>query len=237
MIFASNLLGLLNLDVVMVTQELTKVLPKDIVELLSSYLQYVSHNSSGALMGFALVFTIWFPMRAARGLMDDVRAAYQLPKSNRPILYLAKQLAFTVILLVVIALTLMLSILGQRIVDTLIGWLPAATTMRISGFLLQTWHYLRFVLAGAIMSLLLGALYLLPQDEWRPIRRILPGTIIALAGWLIVSVLFSFYVNNFAKYSVIYGALGAVIALLVWLYMTAVILIMGAEINAALNKA
>lgn len=70
-------------------------------------------------------------------------------------------------------------------------------TMNTSGFLLQIWHYLRFVLAGTIMFFLLGALYLFSRDEWHA---------------------------------------GSIIALLSWLYMTAVILIMGAEINAALNE-
>lgn len=236
MIFVSNLLGQLNLDVAIVTQELIKVLPKDIVDLFASYLEYVSENSSGVLMGFSLVFTIWFPMRAAGGLMDDVRSAYQLSKPHRPVLYLVKQLVFTVVLLVVIALTLVLSILGQRIVDTIIGWLPSGKTLNVSAFLLETWHYLRFVLAGVIMLITLGALYMLPQDEWQPIRKIMPGTIVALVGWLTVSVVFSYYVNNFANYTVIYGTLGAVIALLSWLYMTAIILILGAEINAAMRE-
>lgn len=235
MIFVSNLLGRLNLDVVLITQELTKVLPKDIVALFSSYLEYVSQNSNGALMGFSLVFTIWFPMRAAGGLMDDVRTAYQLSKAKSPILYLVKQLIFTMVLLLVIALTLILSILGQRIVEIIIGWFPAAVTMNISGLLLETWHYFRFVLAGVIMLLTLGTLYILPQDEWQSFRKIFPGTIIALAGWLTVSIVFSYYVNNFANYSVIYGTLGAVIALLSWLYITSIMLILGAEINAVLN--
>lgn len=168
--------------------------------------------------------------------MDDVRTAYQLSKAKNPILYLVKQLVFTIVLLLVIALTLILSILGQRIVEIIIGWFPAAVTMNISGFLLETWHYLRFVLAGVIMLLTLGTLYVLPQDEWQSFRKIFPGTIIALAGWLTVSIVFSYYVNNFANYSVIYGTLGAVIALLSWLYMSAIILILGAEFNAALNE-
>ena len=62
-------------------------------------------------------------------------------------------------------------------------------------------------------------------------RQALPGTLAAAAGWLIASIGFSFYVERAAKYSLVYGSIGAVIVLLIWLYFTGVILIMGAELN------
>ena len=80
----------------------------------------------------------------------------------------------------------------------------------------------------------LGTLYVASLDKRQTIKDILPGIMAALTSWMIVSIGFSFYVENFADYSVIYGTLGAVIVLLMWLYMTAVILILGAELNAAI---
>lgn len=235
LIFLSNLLGMLNLDVALITQELQRVLPRDIVDMLAAYLDYVSHTSGPVLLGFSLVFTIYFPMRASRGLMDDVRRAYQLPKSSRPVSYILRQLGYTVVLLLVIVLTLFLSTLGQRILGFIIEWIPAADGLNISDFLLKLWHYLRFAVAAVIMFAALGALYALAQDHRQPVRSILPGVIAALVAWLVLSIGFSFYVDHFANYSIIYGTLGAVIALLIWLYMTAIILIMGAELNAVLR--
>lgn len=235
LIFLSNLLGMLNLDVALVTQELQRVLPRDIVAMLTTYLDYVSHTSGPVLLGLSLVFTIYFPTRASRGLMDDVRRAYQLPKNSRPVSYILRQLGYTVVLLLVIVLTLFLSTLGQRILGFIIEWLPAADQLNISDFLLTLWHYLRFAVAAVIMFAALGTLYALAQDQRQPVRGILPGIFAALLAWLTVSVCFSFYVDHFANYSIIYGTLGAVMALLIWLYMTAVILIMGAELNAVLR--
>ena len=85
------------------------------------------------------------------------------------------------------------------------------------------------------MFIALGSLYSMAQDNRKKVSEILPGTVIALFAWLIVSMFFSFYVENFANYSVIYGTLGAVIVLLIWLYVTSVILILGAEINATID--
>ena len=75
------------------------------------------------------------------------------------------------------------------------------------------------------------------QDRKNRVRTILPGVVLAMAAWLTVSIGFSIYVENVADYSGIYGTLGAVSVLLVWLYLTSFVLILGAEFNAALLHA
>lgn len=233
LIFISNLLGMLKLDVPQITRVLTAVLPADILNLLTAYLNYVSHTSSHTLMWFSLVFSVWFPMRAARGLMDDVRRAHQLARPGHPILYLAKQLLFTLVLLVVIVLTLLLSTISPRLLDYLLNRSSLLKRLNMD-VLLALWHYLRFAVAGLVMLSMLAALYILPHDRRPRIRSILPGVLLAIVAWLAVSVGYSYYVDHFSNYSVIYGALGAMMALLVWLYMSAFILILGAEVNAVL---
>ena len=235
LIFASNLLGLLKLDVYAITQTLSNFLPKDIVGLIESYLDYISHTSGHLLLWFSLVFSIWFPMRAVKGLMDDVRLAHHLNKPPNSLKYRLRQLIYTVVFLVVIILTLALSTLGEHVLGY-IGRLLPENTPRISGFIPDFWQYLRFIPMALLMFAALGALYALSMDKRPPIRQILPGIIAALISWMIVSIGFSFYVENFAHYSLIYGTMGAMIVLLMWLYMTALVLILGAEFNAALTE-
>ena len=91
---------------------------------------------------------------------------------------------------------------------------------------------MRFPLAAAVGALALFFLYALAQDARRPIRELWPGALGALAVWLGLSRLYSLYVAHLAHYSLFYGAVGAVIVLLVWLYLTSAVLIMGAEANA-----
>ena len=235
LIFASNLLGLLKLDVFSITQTLSNFLPKDIVGLIESYLEYISHTSGHLLLWFSLVFSIWFPMRAVKGLMDDVRLAHHLSKPPNSLKYRLRQLIYTVVFLVVIILTLALSTLGEHVLGY-IGRLLPEYTPRISGFIPDFWQYLRFIPMALLMFAALGALYALSMDKRPPIKQILPGIIAALISWMVVSIGFSFYVENFAHYSLIYGTMGAMIVLLMWLYMTALVLILGAEFNAALTK-
>ena len=235
LIFISNLLGMLDLNVTSISNTLLPVLPDDVVYLLEAYLNHVTDNSSSVLFWFSLVFTVWFPMRAVKGLMDDVRLAYQLGKPSRPVFYAVRQFLFTIAFLVIIIVLSLLSILGRRFVTTVTDWLEVEEILQISPMLLNLWQYLRFVLLAVIMFAVLGLLYAASQDKKQPVKTIIPGAAMALAAWLGVSIGFSLYVENFADYSLIYGTLGAVIVLLVWLYMTSLVLILGAEFNASLT--
>lgn len=235
LVFISSLLGLLNLNVSSITRTLLPIMPDDVVYLLESYLNHVSDNSSHVLLWFSLVFTVWLPMRAVKGLMDDVRLAYRLEKPARPVRYAIRQFAFTVIFFVIIIVLFLLATLGRRFVSTVTDWLGIDRILPIPSVLLNLWQYLRFVLIAVMMFAALGLLYAAAQDQRQRIKTILPGVAAAMAAWLLVSIGFSIYVENFANYSVIYGTLGAVIVLLLWLYMTSLILILGAEFNAALD--
>ena len=84
------------------------------------------------------------------------------------------------------------------------------------------------------ISNLLGLLDLNVASITEALLPIMPGVVLAMVAWLVVSIGFSAYVENVADYSVIYGTLGAVIVLLIWLYLTSFILILGAEFNVAL---
>lgn len=234
LIFVSNLLGMLDLDVTSITNTLLPIMPDDVVYLLEAYLEHVTDNSTPVIFWFSLVFTVWFPMRAVKGLMDDIRIAYQLGKPSRPVFYAVRQFLFTLAFLVIIVVLFLLAILGRRFVTTALNWLGIGDILQISPVMLNLWQYLRFVLLAAIMFAVLGLLYAASQDKKQPVKNIMPGAVMALVAWLAVSIGFSMYVENFANYSLIYGTLGAVIVLLIWLYMTALILILGAEFNAAL---
>lgn len=228
MIFCSSLLGLLDLDVSGIIHGLTPFLPGGVLDVLESYLTYVGQTSSRTMLWFGLVFTIYFPMRAADCLMSAVRRAYHLPRPKNQLLYMGKVLLYTVFLLVTIALTLALSTVGRQVLEFVDRFVVVPEAF------IDLWSGLRFLVLAGVMFAAIGLLYAAAQDARRPARSIVPGAVLALAVWMAVSAAFSFYVENFAKYSVIYGALGTVIVLMMWLNLTAVVLIMGAEINGVL---
>lgn len=227
-IFLSSLLGLLDLDISSIVLGLRSFLPNSVVDLVESYLGYVSGTSSRAMLWFGLVFTIYFPMRAADCLMGAVRKAYRLSRPKNQFFYMAKVLLYTVFLLVTIALTLALATVGRAALEF------AGRFIVVPAAFIELWEDLRFLILGGVMFAAVGLLYAAAQDAVQPAGNILPGALAALVGWMVVSAAFSFYVEHFANYTVIYGALGAVIVLMMWLNLTAVMLVMGAEINGVL---
>ena len=230
LIFLSSLLGLLELDISSIIQGLTPLLPAGVVDVVESYLSYVSATSSRAMLWFGLVFTIYFPMRAADCLMIAVRRAYHLPRPKNQVLYMMKVLLYTVFLLVTIALTLALVTVGRQALEF------AGRFVVVPEAFIELWTDLRFLVLGGVMFGAVGLLYAAAQDSRQAARNVVPGALAALVGWMVVSAAFAFYVENFANYTVIYGALGTVIVLMMWLNLTALMLIMGAEINGVLNS-
>ena len=236
LIFVNNLLGMLNWNVTAISNILLPVLPGEVVSMLEAYLIYIQGESSPVLLWFSLAFFVWFPLRAVRSLTNDVRLAYQLGKPTDPVRYALRQMVFALFFLVIVTLTLVLCVLGRRFISAVAGRLEQGHALKIPALGLNLWQYLRFLLLGALMFLILVLLYTVAQDKRPPIRTLLPGIALSLVSWLVISIGFSMYVENFGKYSIIYGTLGTVIVLLIWLYMTSYLLILGAELNAALAR-
>lgn len=228
LIFISALLGLLRLDVAGILLALGEILPREVVDLIEVYLTYVSRTTSLRLMVFGLVFSIYFPMRATNSLMRSVRTAYHLGPPRGPVRHALKTLLYTVLLIVTIAASLALMTVGDRVLNY------AVEHFRLPLFFAAAWARLRFPAVAVVCYFALFLLYALAQDERRPWRDLWPGTLAALAAWMCVSWLYAFYVDNIANYSLLYGSIGTVIALMIWLYMSSVVLIMGAELNGTI---
>lgn len=231
LIFLHNLLGRFQFSAMGLLGQLRHLLPEQVLVLVETYLSYVEETSSPALLWFSLVFTLWFPMRAVRSLMGSVRQAYHLGEVRNRLWYNLKILLYTVTLLVTIVANLVLATVGRRALGLVQRLLPITLPQVLS----EGWNLLRFGLLGVLIFGAVGLLYAMAQDTPQRGRCILPGAVAALAAWLAMSAGFSFYVEHFANYSLIYGALGTVIILMVWLYMTAIVLIMGAEVNDTLR--
>lgn len=227
LIFLSNLVGMMQLDIDRILTQLNTIIPADVVALIRQYLSYVSAASSRTLMIFSLVFSVYFPYRAANALMVSVRKAYGMGKPTHFLRYQCKLLLSAVCFIFVLALSAAAAVLGERFLAFVSRYVPQAET------LLSLWVDLRFVLLGAVLFFVIAFLYGLAQEKGR-INRIWPGALLSLVMWVALSLFFSLYVESAARYNVIYGSIGAIIVLLLWLYLASVMLIMGAEFNSVL---
>lgn len=228
LIFVSTLLGVLELDIASITAVLTPILPSDVVDIIRTYLEYVAANQSRQLLWFSLIFSIWFPMRSTGCLMHSLRKAFGRSAPENILLGQLRTLLFTIWMIFVIGLTLTLVVVGRRALYFLSGFLPLSETF------ISVWGYLRFIILGLVMAISLGILYQLALGQRRPLREVLPGVGSSLAAWLLLSMAFSYYVENVARYAQLYGSIATIVVVLLWLYMSGQVLILGAELSASL---
>lgn len=228
LIFISVLLGALQLNVESITAFLSNIAPPAVVGIVKAYLEYVSGNASKELLWFSLVFSIWFPMRATSCLMHSVRKAFNYGPPKSILRSTLRTLLFALLLIVSIALTTLLTMVGRRALEFV------STLITIPESFISVWSYLRFVLMGLVMAAMLWTLYMLALGETIPARQVLPGVASSLAGWLAVSMAFSYYVEHFAHYAELYGSIATIIVALLWLYWSGTVLVLGAELNGAM---
>ncbi len=225
LILVSSLISTLIHDVPAIPDTLSAVLPESVLVIAETYLNYVSENVSRSMLWFSAVFSVWFPLRATRCLLRSVRIAYGLGKPKHKFRYHFRTVFFTVLLLTCLVTSLLLLSLGSRAAQAMMS------VWSLPRYFPGLWGVLRFIFLSAVIFAAVFALYAAAQDERRPIYALLPGAALATPAWIAVSLGYSFYAEHISNYSAVYGALGAVIVLLIWLYLTAITLIMGAEFN------
>jgi Predicted membrane protein len=228
LIFLNSLLGMLHLDFTGLLEGAVEFLPPSVLEFARTYLDYVGRTSSMRLLWFGLFFSIYFPMRATNTLMRAVRTAYHLGPPRGAVSHTLKTLVYTVLLIVTVVLTLTLLTVSNLALNyaTEHFGLPIRAA--------ELWQRLRFPLTALLMYFALYLLYFMTQDTRQPLRNLFPGALAALVGWLLVSVGYAFYQEHVAAYSLLYGSIGTVMGLLVWLCLSGTVLIMGAELNGTL---
>jgi membrane protein len=205
---------------------LSGVLPAQTQELLSQQLHNLVQASNGAL-GFAavvgLLLALWSASRGMSGLITAINIAYE-EKERR---------GFFKLNLIAIGLTLGL-LAGGIVAISLVAILPAVVQLLAVGpaakwlLLLAQWPLLI-----VLVMLGLAVLYRFGPDRDKPQWRwVSPGTVAATLLWIVASVGFAVYVANFNSYDKTYGSLGGVVILLTWLYLSALVVLLGAAINA-----
>ncbi len=179
----------------------------------------------------ATLISIWAASRVMTSLMEGFRAAYHI-RTGRPFL---RQQGMAILLVPAAALPLLaasgLVLFGNRTEQLALRWLGLLP----AGQEIETW--VRLLASGARYAVAITAnvavaatLYSLGPNRPQRWRNIWPGAVVATALWLVSTLGFAWYVRNMAGYNVLYGSIGAAIALLVWMYVLAAVVLLGCEI-------
>ena len=230
LILVSILLGLLQLDMESTLAVLSRLIPEEVVQVIESYLTYVSGLQSPRLLWFCMVFSIWFPMRAISCLTHSIRKAFGKPQPENPLKNQLLLLIGALLLIVVISLALVLIVIGRRVLEL------AARVVTLSPGFIALWSYGRFLILFVVVFLSIAGVYSLALGRRMPWRETLPGVSFSVCAGTLLGMLFSYYVENFGQYSILYGSIATIIVVLLWLYMTSNVLVLGAELSAELSR-
>ena len=207
--------------------------PPGTQDLLQNYFS-IGGKRPVSLLVVASLVSIWAASGAMMSLMEGFQGAYRIP-AGRPFLTqraVAAVLVLCAVLPMVGGSTLIL--FGNRaesVIDKLMGFgTEAAAWVMVLG------KILRYVLAFVSIVAAASLLYRIGPNRRMAFRNVWPGSVLATAVWFLVTIVFGWYVRNIANYNVLYGSIGAVIALLVWMYVLAVVALIGCEFNAAWEK-
>jgi membrane protein len=190
-----------------------------------------SQGAAGVLFVVGLLGALWSASGYVAAFMRASNSIYDMPE-GRPIWKtLPVRVGLTLVLLILLALSTIAVVLTGGLaekVGNVIGLGDTAVTV---------WNIAKWPVLLLVVSFMFALLYWAAPNVKQPgFRWVSPGGILAVVGWLIASAAFAFYVSSFGSYNKTYGALGGVVVFLVWLWISNIVILLGAEFNAELER-
>ena len=211
---------------------LTAVVPESASDLINTTLQEVTRGSGGGKLSLALLFALWAATQGMDAIIESLNVAYEVEES-RP--WWKKQLIaleLTIVSFGLIACALLLMIYGGRLSEIMVS------TFGFSTFIAGVWRVLQWPLLLVFVLTAFNTLYLYaPNVKHRRWHWLMPGTVVGVALWLMVSFGFKLYLSFFDRFTITYGSIGAVIILLLWLYLSGTAILIGGTVNSEIERA
>jgi membrane protein len=211
-----------------ISDALTKIMPAG-AATVQAYLRGSSGRSFGLIFTTSLL-TLWLASGVMVSWMEGFRRSYELPK----IWGLVKErfIALSLVILAGIPLSCstILVAFGNRIETRIM----ISIGHEFSPYVYLMWMFIRWLIAITTSVAVIALIYHNAVPRTQPWHSVLPGATLATGMWFLATILFGWYLQHYADYSVIYGSLGVAIAILVWMYMISLVILIGAEFNAML---
>ncbi len=202
------------------------VLPEQAMGVVEQVIGQIRGQSSGGLLSLGIIIALWAASSGVRMLTSALNAAYDVAEDRPAWKRYPLSIFYTIVLAIVIILAVGLMLVGPQVME----WL--ADQIGLGALFVTLWAWLRLPVAILLLMVVVALVYYLLPNVDQPFRFITPGSVLAVVVWIAASFGFSFYVSNFASYSATYGSLGAVIVLLLYFFISAAVLLFGAEVNA-----
>ncbi len=210
---------------------MAKFVPAQAMQAIQPIIASVLRPPGTGLLSFGIIGALWVASSGFASLIDALNVAYDVPET-RPY-WKTRSLAVLLTLVVggLVVIGLGVTLLGPNFA------LRLSHHIHLSAIFVKSWPILRWIVIFATIVLAVECLYYLAPNVKQRFRFTLPGAVIGVIAWIIISLGFGIYVREFANYNATYGALGGIIALMFWFYLSSIAILVGGEINAELLKA
>jgi membrane protein len=231
-----SILGLV-VDPATITRVITDVVsslgPKSATDTFKGPIEQISSNRSGAVLGliFGIAAALWTASGYTGAFMRASNAIYER-EEGRPFWILRPLQILVTLVLVMMAALVVLSLVITGPVASAIGGAVGLGDAAVTAWNIAKWP----VMLVVVMVMLAVLYWSSPNAKPAGFRWVSPGSVLAVVVWIVASAAFAFYVGNFGSYNKTYGTLGGVIAFLVWMWITNVAVLLGAELNAETER-
>lgn len=205
---------------------LDDLLPSTMAEGAEELIYSTYRNSSGAMVGISAVTALWSASRGIYGLLTGLNAVYGVSENRGYIYTRSISVVYTFVFILILLLTLVLHVFGNSIIN-LMRQVDNPVVIFFTDLI-----DLRFFLLLFLQSLVFTLMFMvLPNKRRSRFMESLPGGVLSSLGWLVFSDIYSIYVENFSKYSTIYGSVYGIAITMLWLYCCMSILFYGGALN------
>lgn len=204
------------------------VLPNETIDALYAMIRSVTHTSAMTLT--VVLITMWSMSNAISTITRALNRFYHVRETRNYIVIRILGMLFALFIVAAIFISFILLVYGQiigRFIMRIIPFMPLYVLL---------WNILRWIVPLLVLSISLAIIYKVLPNKKVSLRSVLPGAVLASITWGLISIIFSYFANNFASYHLLYGSVAGVIMLVVWLFMSSYVIILGGYFNAGIYR-
>lgn len=226
LLFLINLLSFTTLSNEILITNFIAFLPNETGVLVKDILLQTLQAKSKTLLFLGMIASLWAASKGISAIIKGLNKSYGVVENRNYVRRNLISLIVTIGITIMIIASITMIVFGKIIGIYVFGLIGAKALFNI------IWSLLRYCIPFTMMLVTFFLIYEYVPNKRLKFNNIMVGTIFTTVGWITTSLLFSFYINNFANYEKIYGSLGGVIALIIWLYISTLIILIGGELNA-----
>ena len=214
-----------------ITTNLSRVAPTEVLSIIQDQILKIAHENNGGLLTLGMIGTIWSTSAGLDAIITTLNQAYDVPERRSwwkvKLIAVGLTLALSALIILAFALLLVGPPLAERI----------ATWAHMGRAFVWTWTLLQWPVIFLLVSFALATIYYYAPATAQRWLSVMPGALVATTLWILISLGFKFYIAHFGSYNATYGTIGAVIVLMLWFYLSALAVLVGAELNAEIEHA